>query len=150
MSNGIPALVLPALARPGVDALTEGYWEAARERRLVVQRCSSCGAHRHPPTAVCYRCHSSEWSWAPLTGLGSVFTFVWVDSSVDPALADTVPYNVCIIELEGTEGDPVRMTTNVVGVTKETLEIGLPVAVDFESVDEGATLLPIFRPRSDT
>jgi hypothetical protein len=148
MAERIPAVVLPALARPGFDALTAGFWEAAQDRRLAVQRCISCGAHRHPPTAVCYRCQSPEWTWDTLSGLGAVFTFVWVDSSVDPALADTVPYDVCIIELEGTEGDPVRMTTNVVGVTKETLVVGLPVEVDFESVDDGNALLPIFRPRA--
>ena len=29
---------------PAPDELTRPYWEAAREHRLVVQRCAGCGA----------------------------------------------------------------------------------------------------------
>lgn len=147
--NRIPALAMPMLGRPAVNALTGGYWAAALEQRLVIQQCNDCGAHRHPPTGVCYRCGSPRWGWGDVSGDGSVFTYVWIDSPMHESLAAIVPYNVCVIELEGTQGDPVRLITNVVGVERETLHIGLPVYVEFVSVDEGALMLPVFRLRSD-
>ena len=51
-----------------------------------------------------------------------------------------------MVELDGTEGDPVRLVSWVEGVTPETLSIGLPVEAIFERIDERIGL-PIFQPR---
>lgn len=146
--DAIPAAALPILGRPGLTPVTAGFWNAAREGRLEIQRCGSCGVHRHPPTAACYACQSLDWSWSELPGTGAVFTFIWVDAPMDEALAAITPYNACVIELDGVEGDPVRMVSNVVGVDRESLQISLPVQVCFERVDGGAMRLPIFEPRA--
>jgi uncharacterized OB-fold protein len=65
---------------------------------------------------------------------------------VHPALAPLGVYNVAVVELDGTQGDPVRLVTWIENVTPKTLCIGLPVEVLFERIDDEIGL-PIFRPR---
>ena len=139
MSRGLPGLPSPAL-----EPTTSGYWLAAGEGRLVVQRCSVCGVHRHPPTEVCYSCSSLDWAWDQQSGAGSVFSYTWTDSPVVPALAELGPYNVAVVELDGTNG-VVRILSRIVDVERTDLVIGLPVQVDFDPVDERIAL-PVFRP----
>lgn len=136
----------PGLPAPTSSVLTEGYWRAAGDGRLSLQQCSSCHAHRHPPTAACYRCQSLEWEWADVAGTATVFTYTWVEHPVHPATADYVPYNVAVVELDDCEGDPVRIATAILDVDRDSLVIGLAVAVEFDPAGDGVAL-PVFRPR---
>jgi uncharacterized protein len=141
----IPAVVLPSLlqASESDDPLWQQFWAAADEGRLDIQRCSSCGAHRHPPRAACYRCQSLEWKWFTHSGSGRVFTYIWVDHPVAAELAAAVPYNVAVIELDETEGDPVRIVSNVVDVGRDELDVGLRVEAWFPEL-EGGRRIPVF------
>ena len=60
---------------PTPTALTEGFWAAAREHRLVAQRCDDCGRLRHHPQERCPECTSAAWRWSPVSGRGVVYTF---------------------------------------------------------------------------
>ena len=95
---------LPAgLPLPPVDRTNAGFWRAAAEGRLDVQRCTACGAHRHPPTEGCYRCRSLDWDWDTLPGTGRVFTYTWIVQPLHPAIEAAAPYNVTVVEVDGTE-----------------------------------------------
>ncbi len=53
---------------PDVDApLTAPFWAAAREGRLVAQRCARCGALRFPPSEVCPEWLGMQAEWTPRT-----------------------------------------------------------------------------------
>jgi hypothetical protein len=54
-------------------------------------------------------------------------------------------YNISVVELDGTQGEPVRLLTRVVDVERDDLVVGLAVTVDFDRVDERVAL-PVFRP----
>jgi uncharacterized OB-fold protein len=127
-------LYLPGLPKPTITPTSDGYWRAAAEGRLDVQRCTACGAHRHPPTEGCYRCRSLDWAWDTLPGTGTVFTYTWVTDPIIPAIEDRVPYNVAIVEVDGTDGEPVRVVSNVVDATPETLAVGERVTLHCEAV----------------
>ena len=129
---------------PAPDPLTTGFWAAARERRLVVQRCDSCGTLRHYPQPMCANCHSMDWSWTELSGRGTVYTFTVTHQVFHPAWAGHVPYAVATIELD--EG--VRLVSDLPPEDVDDVAIGSPVEVFFEEHqrDDGATLtLPRFR-----
>jgi uncharacterized OB-fold protein len=128
---------LPAVTEDGAP-----YWAACREQRLAVQRCSACGHLRFPPSVVCPKCLAFEHEWTPLSGHGTIYSFIVVHRPQHPGFFDVVPYNVAIVELE--EG--IRLHTNVVECANEDLRIGLPVEVVFEKQDDEITL-PKFRPR---
>jgi uncharacterized OB-fold protein len=122
---------------PAANAETLPWWEAAREHRLTAQRCTTCGALRHPPGPVCPACGSTQSDWQELSGRGVVYTFTVVHQQFVPA---DVPYVVVAVELE--EG--VRMVSNLVDASPSDIRIGQRVEVTWE--DMGPALsLPRFR-----
>jgi uncharacterized protein len=135
----------PGLPLPPVDRTNEGFWRAAAAGRLDVQRCTECGAHRHPPIEGCYRCRSLQWDWDTLPGTGHVFTYTWVVEPVHPLLAAPVaPYNVAVVEVDGTAHEPVRLVTNVVDAGAETLRVGAAVTLACDRLTDEVGL-PRFR-----
>ena len=75
-----------------------------------------------------------------------MYTYTWVDRPVTPQLAHLGVYNITVVELDGTQGEPVRVLSRVEDVAREALQVGLPVVVGFEPLDDGESALPIFRP----
>ena len=140
---------MPGLPPPTLSPLSADYWRAAADRRLLVQRCGDCGAHRHPPTAACYACGSQAVGWDELLGTGRVYAFVWTHRPVVEIFAGLGVYNVAVIELDDTQGEPVRILSRVNGVDRSALKVGLAVRVDFDPVDDEIGL-PVFVPSGTT
>ena len=130
-----------AKPRPTITEENAPFWAAARGGELRLQECCSCGHVRHPIQALCPRCLSEEFDWALLSGHGSVFAKVVYHRAFHPAYRDDVPYNVVIVQLD--EGP--RMFSNVIGVDSSEIEVGDPVEVVFDRVDEELAV-PRFRP----
>jgi uncharacterized OB-fold protein len=74
-----------------------------------------------------------------------VYSYTWTDRPIAPALEHLGVYNITVVELDGTRGEPVRLLTRVVDVERDDLVVGLAVTVDFDRVDERVAL-PVFRP----
>jgi hypothetical protein len=128
---------------PAANAETVGWWEAAAGHRLVVQRCTACGATRHPPGPVCPRCRATTSEWWPLPGTGRVYTYTVVRQAFIPSLADRLPYVVIAVELDGADG--ARLVSNLVDAEADEVTVGMSVEVAWE--DMGPELaLPRFRP----
>jgi uncharacterized OB-fold protein len=127
---------MQACARPQPieTAETRPYWDAAREGRLVVQRCGSCGRHQFYPRAFCTACLSAELEWVQARGTGRIYTFTICRTSANAAM--TAPYAVALIDLE--EG--VRMMANVVDCDLERIRTGARVQVRFERISDEYTL----------
>ena len=140
---------MPGLPSPTLSPLSAPYWRAAAEGRLLVQRCGDCGTHRHPPTAACYACGSQSVGWDEVPGTGRVHSFVWTHRPVVEIFAGLGVYNVAVIELDGTQGEPVRILSRVNDVDRSALTVGLAVRVDFDPVDEEVAL-PVFVPSEAT
>jgi len=124
----------------GAPEGADEFFEAAKEQRLLIQRCGDCNSYQFYPRQVCVHCGSSNVSWAEATGRGTVHTFTVIHQQGMPGWREEVPYVAAVIDLE--EG--ARMTTNVVECAPADVRIGMPVTVTF--VDEGQYVLPRFRP----
>ncbi|HEY7946547.1 MAG TPA: Zn-ribbon domain-containing OB-fold protein [Acidimicrobiales bacterium] len=132
---------------PGVNAETNGWWEAAGRHRLVVQRCTACGQTRHPPGPICPRCRSTASEWSDLPGTGSIFTFTVVRQAFIASLAEHLPYIVIAVELDGAGG--ARMVSNLIDIDPSDVSIGMRVDVVWE--DMGPQLaVARFRPASES
>ena len=118
------------------------FWDALRSRRLDLQTCADCGTMRHYPRPVCSACHSMAVVWTTASGRGCVHSWTVSHQAFHSAFQDCLPIILATVDLE--EG--VRMNCRLDGVAPEEIEIGLPVEVDFEDVDDGVAL-PYFRPR---
>jgi uncharacterized OB-fold protein len=127
---------------PEITPAMAPFWDAARHRQLVVQRCGGCGTLRFPARDLCSHCLSREADWASVSGRGTIFSFAVMHQVYHPGFADEVPYAVVVVELE--EG--VRLLSNLVETPVGAIRIGMPVEVVFEDVAPDVTL-PKFRPR---
>lgn len=136
---------MPGLPAPRLTSVSAPYWRAAVNRRLLIQRCGACGTHRHPPTVACYACGSLAIDWDEVAGTGRVYSFVWTHRPVVAMFENLGVYNVAVIELDGTVGEPVRILSRVNDVDRDGLVVGLAVRVDFDPIDDEIAL-PIFVP----
>lgn len=108
--------------------------------RLMLMRCSDCGATRLPARQHCDRCLSTNSTWVEGSGRGTVRTFGIMHQRYHPGFAADIPYNVTVVELE--EGP--RMVTNLVGVSNADIRVGMAVIVEWERHSDVS--LPKFRP----
>lgn len=126
---------------PVPDEASAPFFEGARNRKLMVQRCRACGAYHFPVRRVCDACLAQDLEWVQATGKGEVYTFAFMHYVYHPGFANEVPYNLTVVKLE--EG--LLFETNLVGVKNAEITIGMPVEVVFEALD-GQVAVPKFRP----
>ena len=117
------------------------FWAGAKDHKLLVQKCDSCGTHRFPPSTVCVQCGAGEYRWVAASGRGRVCSFVTYHRLYHEAWQDEVPYVVAVVELE--EGP--RMISNIVGIEPDKVVCDMTVEVTFDDVTADVTL-PKFRP----
>lgn len=131
---------VPYPLRPATNQDTAFFWDGARAGELRIQRCTCCGAPRHPPGPMCPRCHATGWDHVVAAGHGEVESFVVHHHP--PVPGRTAPFTVAVVALP--EG--VRVVGNVLEVPHEDVYVGMPVEVTYERVDDD-TVLPQWRPR---
>lgn len=127
---------------PPNTELSQPYWDAARQNRLVVQQCGDCSHMLFPPGANCPKCGSRKLTWTQVSGKGVVYTYTIAHRPPHPVLAEQCPLAIAVVELD--EGP--RMMSNVMGCDPGTIRIGMAVQVAFEPIDDSDVLLPVFRP----
>jgi uncharacterized OB-fold protein len=125
------------------DAITLPFWQAASEHRLVVQRCTSCEHTRLPPAPLCPECRSTDSDWQEVSGRGEVYTYTLVHRAI--AAGQELPFVIAVVALEDAGG--VRIISNLVEVSPDELEIGLPVELVWEDMSANLAI-PRFRPRA--
>ncbi len=121
---------------------TQPFWDAAAEHRLVIPRCTSCGAHRLPPSPFCWRCRAQHVEWDEHDGHGTLYSFTVVRHAVIPDVRAALPLIAGVVELDGIEGG--RLVGNVVDCEPADVRIGARVTTDWYDVRAGETV-PVFR-----
>lgn len=124
---------------PSTSPDTAFFWEALRERKLLIQRCKGCATLRHPARPMCPRCNSLEWDTHASSGRGVVYSYVMPQHPQFPFFE--YPYIVVLVELE--EG--VRLVSNLCGIAPAEVRVGMPVEVFYETFDDDLVLHQ-FRP----
>jgi uncharacterized OB-fold protein len=115
------------------------WWEAIDQGHLLIQKCSDCGALRHPPRPMCGQCQSTAWEGVPSSGEGTVYSFTVLHHPPIPGY--DFPCPVGLIDLaEGT-----RIVANIAGCDPEDIQIGMKVECRIEDADE-TMKLPFFYP----
>ena len=125
---------------PTISPELRPFFDAAKRRELVVQRCRGCGALRFPAREICSQCLSRQVEWVPVSGRGEIFSYNVMHQVYHPGFATEVPYAVVVVQLD--EG--AKMISNLVGVAPQDIRIGMRVEVVFEDVSDEVTL-PKFR-----
>ena len=129
-----------SLPLPVANADSLPYWNAARERRLLIRKCNACEALHFMPRYLCPACWSDQLEWVEAKGTGSVHSFTIIRRAPMAAFAPRAPYVLALIDLD--EGP--RMMANVLGEDALSVRIGDRVKVTFEERGEGA-MIPQFQ-----
>jgi uncharacterized OB-fold protein len=125
------------------DDISRPFWEAANQRRLVVQRCAECGYYNHPPRPACDRCSAERLEFAPVCGRGTIYTFTVMHQPNVAGFESEVPYVNAVIELE--EQPLLFMVCNLPHAELDKIRIGGRAEVWFEERGPSLTVAQ-FRP----
>ncbi len=126
------------LPQPDLD--TEPFWEAAKQGKLMVQYDTTANKYRWPPVPYLASGAGFNIEWREISGRGTIYSYTIVQPPAHPAFEP--PYVVAMIVAE--ESPDVRIVANIKNVEPEKLAIGMPVKVQFETVEDMA--LPYFVP----
>jgi uncharacterized OB-fold protein len=129
--------------QPAPDADTEGFWEATADGHLAMCRCQHCGLWMMPPLERCRAC-AAPTAYEPVSGLGTVYSFIVQHHAAIAGYTDDLPYAVGLVELDEQEG--LRLPTRFVDVDPTELACGMRVQVQLEELPGGDFVVPVFRP----
>jgi len=129
---------------PYPDAETKPYWDWAKQHELRMQRCADCSEVRFPPRPMCPACNSMRDEWVPMSGTGTIYSWVVIHPPVLPAFAADAPYAVVLVQLDD---DPtLRLVGTVSDIAPADLAAGIAVEVWFDDVTDDISL-PRWRKR---
>ncbi|MEX0664560.1 MAG: zinc ribbon domain-containing protein [Acidimicrobiia bacterium] len=118
------------------------FWAGTARGELLVQACGECGKWRFPPRPMCPHCRSTATRWEPAAGTATIWGFVVPHPPLLPAYGELAPYNVIVVALD--EDPTIRMVGNLLAspdgaineIDPETIQIGEPVRVVYQAVDD--------------
>ncbi|RJP34044.1 MAG: Zn-ribbon domain-containing OB-fold protein [Actinobacteria bacterium] len=120
---------------------SQPFWDAAKEHRLVLKKCSTCGNIDHPPYLYCTACQADEHEWIEASGKGTLYAYAVNHFGVPFPFWDDMPYVLAMVDLP--EGP--RMISNIVECDIEKLANGMELEVVFDDVS-GEITLPKWKP----
>lgn len=127
---------------PEITELTAPFWNSAKDRRLVIQRCDECQTYRFPPEPACAECSSLAATWTEVSGRATLYTWTEAYPPLLPYFAERAPWPIAFVELE--EGP--RMATNLIDIPVSEYEFGMALQAGFEDIADDVTLV-VFRRR---
>jgi uncharacterized protein len=125
--------------KPNGFASTEPFWQATREKRLVLQYCPSAGRFQHVPRPVSVYTGRRALEWREVSGRGHIYAVTTLRVG-RPETAPRLPLLVATIEL----AEGVRIIGNLVDSAPEACRIGAPVELAWDELDDN-TPYPAFR-----
>ena len=122
------------IAAPPVNLETQAFWKAAEEGKLMIGKCTACGAVHYYPRAICPYCLSDKTELQQASGNGTIYTYSVMRRA-------PIPYAIAYVTLQ--EG--VSMMTNIVDCDLDSIKIGQAVRLVFKPSDGGPPV-PMFTP----
>ena len=121
------------------------FWDAANEKKLVVQHCGPCDLNIYPPKEKCNECDNTEpLGWKEVEGKGHIDVYLVIKDSRIKGFRGAQPINFAIITLDEDPG--LNFLSNLPGTPAGEVPVGAAVEVVFdESVEVGRQLVPEWR-----
>lgn len=115
---------------PPLTSLNRAYLGGAAEGELRLQKCTPCGHIWFPPASRCPACLSAEWTFTPMSGRATLWSWIVMHQKYFGSFADDLPYVVAVVRLA--EGP--RMISTVVGTPAGELRCDLALEAVFDQV----------------
>jgi uncharacterized OB-fold protein len=120
---------------PPTNPETQAFWDAARQGKLLVKRCTACGEAHWYPRALCPFCASDRTEWTEASGRGTIYSYSVFRRA-------PIPYAIAYVTLA--EGP--TMMTNIVDADLDAIRIGQAVRVTFKPTEDAGPPVPMFSP----
>lgn len=124
---------------PEVTPDSRAFWTGGFDGELRINRCQACRQWIHPPVGACWKCRSRDVAPEVASGRGTVAAYTINHHPWFPAFPP--PYVVALVELAEQPG--LRLTTCLIDVDVDAVEVGMAVEVVFDVQDDVA--LPFFK-----
>ena len=125
---------------PRPSDFSRPFWEATKERKLLLQYCRDTGRYQFFGRPVSLFTGRRNLEWREASGKGKVYTFTVVHQPHTSAWNAHVPYIIGSIELD--EG--VRIMAHLVNCAPEAVTIGMRLRLTWSP--RGEFNLPAFEP----
>lgn len=125
---------------PTPRSFSRAYWDATREKRLIVQYDRRSGKYQFFPRAPSIYDGRRDLEWREVSGKGEIFSYT-VAYRARPPFQGHEPFAIGLVTLD--EG--VNVMGNIVHCTRDQLKIGLRVKPFWMPLANGAHLL-MFEP----
>ncbi|HWL46621.1 MAG TPA: OB-fold domain-containing protein [Sphingomonadaceae bacterium] len=130
-----------ARALPPVRSFSAPFWEATREKRLLLQYDRVAGAYQfYPRPTSIYTGRASNLEWREVSGRGEVFSYT-IARRARPPFRDHEPFFLVLVTLE--EG--VNVMSNAIRCPLEEMRVGLKLKPWWLPLSDGRHL-PLFEP----
>lgn len=130
----------PPQPEPSLDSAP--YWESLRQGVFAIQRCTACHQWQFPMLADCRHC-GGGFALAPLSGKGTIYSFIVNHRAAAPGFEDLLPYAVALVSPD--EAPHLRIPGRVVGVANADIAIGQQVTAEIVDHPGGEWKVPVFR-----
>lgn len=133
---------LPDKPVPTITDLTQPFWTAARDGRLVMQKCSRCGTVNFHPKPWCIECGCRDIPWTEMKRTGTVYSYTVSYTVAMNFLGwqQELPVVLALIDID----DGARMYAQVTGTDPKDVSIGMRVEAYFDAISDEAGI-PKFR-----
>lgn len=126
---------------PVERSFTRPFWDATREKRLLIQYDRVAQAYQFYPRATSiFTGKASNLEWREVSGKGQIFTYT-VARRARPPFRDHEPFWLAMVALD----EQVNIMANIVRCTQEQMAIGLRVRPHWAPLSDGRNLL-LFEP----
>ena len=125
---------------PKPRSFSKAYWDATREKRLIVQYDKRSGKYQFFPRATSIYDGRRDLEWREVSGKGELFSYT-IAHRARPPFQGHEPFAIGLVTLD--EG--VNVMANIVHCTRDQLKIGLPVKPFWAPLTNGTHLL-MFEP----
>jgi uncharacterized OB-fold protein len=117
------------------------YWEATRQKKLLIQYCKTAGKYQHFPRPVSiFTGRRRDIEWREVSGKGTVFSYT-IAHRGPPLFHGAEPYAVVSVTLEV----GVNVIADMVNCKAEELRVGMKVEPYWHPLGNGEHLL-MFQP----
>jgi hypothetical protein len=121
---------------PEPSEVSAPFWEATREKQLVIQYCGDCREWVWYPRSFCPACLGRSLAWRSVSGKGSVYAISVHRRAISAEFKDRTPYAVALVEL----AEGVRILSGLVGPGATDAEVGAEVVLAWERIEDGRHL----------
>jgi uncharacterized OB-fold protein len=125
---------------PPPRTYSRAYWDATREKKLLMQYDRGSGKYQHFPRPTSIYTGRRDLEWREVSGKGEIFTFTIARRAREPFQGHE-PFFIATVTLDV----GVNVMANVVNCTLEDMHIGMKVKPYWTPLPNGCNLL-MFQP----